>query len=207
MNCLGDSITFGYIPDNGAQMDIPYPTEIQNLLHLLRCRNYGISGSTIAVNSGNYAPMCKRYLDMNDDADIILVFGGTNDYGRAVCSDLGTENDSTDTTVYGALNILASGLIEKYPKAFIFFVTPLRRADKISNNSKGYSLEDISKAIKQVAYKYSLPVLDLYNIGGFHIGNDTFRNIYGGKDKLHPNQLFVIEHLAKMIAAFIKSNI
>jgi len=208
INCLGDSITYGYTPDSGTQMKAPFPAQIRSLLGAYNCRNYGISGSTLAVNSGNYDPMCTRYTDMDNDADIVILFGGTNDYGRAVYTPtLGTISDAVNTTVYGALNILAAGLIEKYPKAFIFFITPLRRADKTGDNDGGYSLEDVATAIKEVGHKYSIPVLDLYSNGGFHIDNSTFRGYYGGNDKLHPNQAFVTEHLAPMIARFIQSNI
>lgn len=208
MNCLGDSITYGYIPDSGAQMSAPYPSQLKEILGLSECRNYGISGSTLAVNSGNYDPMCVRYANMDNDANIVSVFGGTNDYGRGVYTPtLGTINDSVNTTVYGALNILAEGLINKYPRAFVFFITPMRRADKTGNNGGGYSLEDVSNAIKEVAFKYNFPVLDLFSKGGFHVENADFRAIYSGNDKLHPSQDFVTEHLAPMIARFIESNI
>ena len=70
--------------------------------------NYGISGSRIAVSQGHDQPMCIRYSNMND-ADIITVFGGTNDFSSNVT--LG-DITSTDTqTFYGALNVLCKGLI------------------------------------------------------------------------------------------------
>ena len=207
MNCLGDSITYGYIPDSGAQMAAPFPIQVKHILGLKESRNYGISGSTLAVNSGNFDPMCVRYANMDNDADIVCLFGGTNDYGRGIITPtLGDITDTSDGTVYGALNIIAEGLIGKYPKAFIFFITPLRRADKTGDNAGGYDLEDVANAIKEVAHKYDLPVLDLYSKGGFHIENATFRSYYGGNDKLHPNQAFDTQHLAPMIAKFIESN-
>lgn len=208
MNCLGDSITWGYIPDSGSRMPNPYPSIIKNLLGLSECRNYGISGSTLAVNSGNYDPMCIRYANMDDDADIVLVFGGTNDYGRAIYTpDLGSISDTVNTSVYGALNILCDGLITKYPKALIFLCTPLKRADKTAANGGGYTLEDVAEAIRNIGKKYGMPVLDLNYEGGFYISNATFRAQYGGNDKLHPNQAFNNDHLAPMIARFIEGKI
>ena len=207
MNCLGDSITYGYIPNDGSQMAKPYPSILQDLFEFSACRNYGISGSTLASTNGNYDPMSVRYADMDANADIVSVFGGTNDYGRESYSTLGTIDDTTNATIYGALDVLCNGLINKYPKAFIFFMTPLRRADKTGNNAGGYSLEDVSNAIKEVCYKYSIPVLDLYSKGGCHLENDAFRTVYGGNDKLHVNQSFMLEHLAPMIEKFIRSNI
>ena len=204
MNCLGDSITYGYIPDSGAQMAKPYPDTVKEILGLAACRNYGISGSTLAVNDGDYSPMCVRYANMDDDADIILVFGGTNDYGRAVYTpSIGTITDAVNTTVYGALNILCEGLISKYPQALIFLCTPLKRADKTAPNGGGYTLEDVADAIRNVGHKFGMPVLDLNYQGGFYIANADFRAEYGGEDKLHPNQAFDNEHLGPMIARFI----
>ncbi|EOP56123.1 hypothetical protein IKQ_01340 [Bacillus cereus VDM053] len=51
--------------------------------------------------------MCTRYANMTDDADIITVFGGTNDYGNTVT--LGTINSVDTGTFDGALNILCAG--------------------------------------------------------------------------------------------------
>lgn len=209
MNCLGDSITYGYIPDDGAQMENPYPKILKEKLGLAECRNYGISGSKLATSDGTSgsSPMSVRYAEMDNDADIISVFGGTNDYnGNVYKPALGTIEDTENTTVYGALNTLCEGLINKYPRAFIFFITPLRRADRTGLNDSGYTLEDVSNAIKEVCYKYSIPVLDLYSNGGFHVENEVFRGLYGGNDKLHPNQAFITEHLSPMIENFIRSN-
>ena len=210
MNCLGDSITYGYIPDNGSQMSNPYPSILKEKLQLAECRNYGITGSKLATKDGSTGrdPMSIRYTNMSDDADIVSVFGGTNDYGESQYTpNLGSINDTETTSVYGALNVLCNGLITKYPKAFIFFMTPIRRGDKTGNNSAGYSLEDVSNAIKEVCYKYSIPVLDLYSKGGFYIDNSAFQSVYGGvNDKVHPNQSFVKERLEPMIEKFIRSN-
>lgn len=206
INCLGDSITYGYIPDSGAQMSNPYPKQLNDYLGIKMSLNYGISGSTLAVNSGYYDPMSVRYANMDDNADIVLVFGGTNDYGRAVYSQLGTFGDTTNTTVYGALDVLCNGLITKYPKANIFFLTPLHRGDRTGPNGAGYTLEDVTNAIKQVCAKYSIPVLDLFTIGQYHPNIVAFNSIYGGNDKLHPNQLWVTEHLTHLIGNFIYEN-
>lgn len=60
---------------------------------------------------------------MQNDDDLIIVFGGVNDWvtGR----NLGNI-DSTDTyTFYGAMKSLCNGLITKYPnKQIVFFTAP-----------------------------------------------------------------------------------
>ena len=77
-------------------------------------RNYGIIGSTLQYDADKN-PMCVRYADMDSDADIVAFMGGTNDYWYN--KPLGTFGDTQDTTFYGALDVLVSGLIAKYPTA------------------------------------------------------------------------------------------
>lgn len=204
MNCLGDSITYGYTPSSGTQMSRPYPTVVKELLGLETVRNYGISGSTLAV--GGDEPMVTRYSDMDDDADIICVFGGTNDWGKADTSKqraLGTIDSTDNTSIYGALNELCSGLITKYPKATIFLITPLRRANDTTVNTQNYVLKDIADAIKEVGAKFSIPVLDLFSCGNFYPTNSTQNTQLSG-DGLHPNQWYHENILAPKIAGFLR---
>lgn len=201
MNCLGDSITFGYCNENGDAMSKPYPSLIQEMFKIPVVRNYGINGSTLADGEN---PMYLRYKDM-EEADIISVFGGTNDFGRTQVeiSPLGTISDHLGNTVYGALNILCYGLKEKYPQALIFFMTPLRCGGDTIPNKYGYCLKDVKIAIETVCKKYNIPVLDLYSKGGFEPDNAEFLKKYG-VDDLHPNQQFIEEILTPKILLFMK---
>lgn len=202
MNCLGDSITFGYHNSNGEPMKKTYPTILQEKLGFSIVRNYGINGSTIADGEN---PMYLRYKDMNEDADIISVLGGTNDFGRTLIevSPLGKINDHTGKTVYGALNILCNGLKKQYPNAIIFFMTPLRCGKDTIPNKHGYCLKDVKIAIEEVCKKYSIPVLDLYTIGGFKPNDTNFLKQYG-VDDWHPNQQFILEILTPILVSYIK---
>ena len=67
MNCLGDSITYGYLNEQGDAMEKSYPIVLKEILKLDIIRNYGINGSTIADGEN---PMYIRYQDMSDEADI-----------------------------------------------------------------------------------------------------------------------------------------
>ena len=194
INFLGDSITFGKLqdPDNG-QMEYPYPTVVKQLLGASEVRNYGISGSCLC--SPKWKPMSERFLEMDDNADVVVVFGGTNDFGGNV--PLGVITDKVNTTIYGALNIMCEGLIKKYPNAIITFVTPLKRT-KLTN-TEGYKLEDVANAIIEVCGNYSIPVLDLFRQGNFNPLITEFRNLYA-MDGLHPTQDFVKKVLARKIA-------
>lgn len=206
MNCMGDSITYGYIPDSGAQMESPYPSLLMAELGLKSIRNYGISGSTLTNKVGSqYYPMCERVNDMDNAADIVCVFGGTNDYGNYSDIQLGTIDSSDTTTIYGALNSIANTLITKYPGAFLFFITPYHRADQTAPKASGLTLSQVAQAIRDIGEKYSIPVLDFYKNGGFHPENNAFKNAgYSGNDRLHPSQKFMEEKMVPEIAHFIE---
>ncbi|GLV63685.1 hypothetical protein Bmyc01_23550 [Bacillus mycoides] len=68
---LGDSIT------SLNYAETPYWKVISNANNTIPY-NYGISGSRIAMWGGHDQPMCTRYANVTDDADIITVFGALN---------------------------------------------------------------------------------------------------------------------------------
>ena len=116
---------------------------------------------------------------MSNDADIIAVSCGTNDWMYA-WSPIGTIESTENTTLYGALKTLCQGLIDKYPQKLIFFTTPIKRAQAFANgaggeytadgvnttpfskNKYGKTLGDYADIIKEVCGYYSIPVLDMY---------------------------------------------
>lgn len=179
-NCLGDSITYGECAAN-AQYH-----KIIGDKNNMTVRNYGISGTRI-TNGDN--AMYLRYADMDNDADIITVFGGTNDYSNQV--PLGTINDTTADTFYGALNILCEGLIKKYLGKKIGFITPIHRYTSGDITGKTHPITEYVDAIKNVCAKWSIPCLDLYSNGGFTPEVAEFKVAYTGSespgDGLHPN--------------------
>ena len=80
INFLGDSITEGVGTSSKEKMYVNIIAEKYGAI----CRNYGISGTEIARQIGldyeNCLDFCKRYQTMDEDADIIVVYGGVNDY-------------------------------------------------------------------------------------------------------------------------------
>ena len=202
-NVLGDSFT--------ARNKYQY--YVQEVLGVGTVNSYGISGSCIANSTSPKNPMCLRYSNMKSDADIITVWGGVNDYGKAWGSnggiELGTESDTTDMTFYGALKILIEGLITKYPSSKIGFIIPtfvndsdttLTYKDGLKANSLGYYLEDYRTAIRTMCEKYSIPYLDLGKYGGLNQLNIKLLS----EDGLHPNT-DGFHFLKYKIAEFIKS--
>lgn len=200
MNIIGDSLTFGV---GGT---VPYPTTVQSNLEIGTMRNYGISGSTLSYHSAGFT-MATRYSDMEADADIVMVLGGTNDYWNALA--LGVIGDATTATFYGALEVLATGLISKYPNAFIFFATPPKsyRANLSYpniQNTNSNTPEDFNKAIKDVCGKHTIPVLDLKHTLGIDPENTThYTNLTS--DGVHYNNAGY-KIIGNTVSNFVKSN-
>ena len=193
---IGDSITAGADGASSGASSVPkesnLPNQLKDRLGLNEIINYGASGTTIAQTSGNDNGMgglafVNRFSNMDDDADLVIVFGGTNDYGSSYTVDFGTPSDTEKTTFYGALNYLCNGLIEKYNGKTIVFMTPLHR-DIETANVKGKTLLDYVNAIKEVCQTFGIPVIDTYNISGFTPKNNSFKQAYL-PDGLHPNEI------------------
>lgn len=153
---LGDSITFG---DTLSTQNDTYASCLARMIGADACANYGWNGSTM----GGTRPdrFIDRYLSMSNDMDLVFVFGGTNDYGFS--TPLGTMGDSSSATFYGTLNLLMSGLKQKYPEGQVVFLTPIHRLRGDRKNKAGYILEDYVNAIVSMGAFYDIPVVDLYH--------------------------------------------
>ena len=107
INFLGDSITEGVGASNGT---LCYVAQFAAATGAV-CRNYGISGTRIARRRVPYdnpnfdRDFPSRVPEMDPDADVIVVFGGTNDYGHGDAP-LGEMSDRTVWTYYGALQLI-----------------------------------------------------------------------------------------------------
>ncbi len=186
INFLGDSITEGV---GTACKEEIYLNRIREAEGLAEARNYGISGTRLAVQNGpeDWGPAYSvRYTEMDDDADIVVVFGGTNDFGHGNAP-IGLFSDRVNTTYYGACHVLMKGLIEKYPAAVIVFMTPLHRlSEDEPSMGNGLPLKAYVEIIKEVAAHYSIPVLDLFAMGGIQPRVPVQQEKYC-PDGLHPN--------------------
>ena len=140
--------------------------------------------------------LINRYQNI-PHSDLIIIYMGTNDYGHE--TPLGTIDDTTDTSFYGALNVIIPWLIENRPNSRIVIMTPIHRygfgTSSITGtaftydylpNGRGYKLSDYVNALKDIANKYSLPVIDLYNLFTLDPTDATTRTNYI-PDGLHPN--------------------
>ncbi|MEK5065893.1 GDSL-type esterase/lipase family protein [Cytobacillus sp. FSL R5-0596] len=192
-NFLGDSITYGAWKNGASWTTVtPYHQYLKDLLGLSVARNYGVSSTCISPNADytggeNANAFVNRYSSMDSDADLVVVFGGTNDFGHNV--PLGVMGDTTNTTFYGALDILMRGLTIKYAGKKIVFMTPMHRnqtSDNNETNTIGVKLSQYVSAIKEMAQRYSIAVIDTYSMSGISPFIPEIVTAYM-EDKLHPN--------------------
>ena len=212
INFLGDSITEGV---GVSAPEFKYVEVFARKFEPALVRNYGISGTRFArqytptVNNPRFdLDFCSRVAEMDDDADIVVVFGGTNDFGHGNAP-LGTPADRTYETFYGACHQLFSTLLAKYPTALIVVMTPLHRANEENprgdgNKSRDYgTLADYVRIIREVAEEYALPVLDLFAFGGIQPKYEEQR-VRLCPDGLHPNDEGH-KIIARKLIAFLKN--
>ena len=207
INFLGDSITEGAGTSSHDKM---YTMVIEREYGAI-CQNYGIGGTRIARQTTPTEEkwdrdFISRVPEMDNDADIVVVFGGTNDFGHGDAP-IGTMSDRTPYTFYGALHCLYTALIEKYPGVPIVVLTPLHRIteDIPTGDNKPApvaTLKEYVNIIREVAEYYSLPVLDLFKESGLQPKIPIIQQKYV-PDGLHPNDAGN-EILAHKIARFLE---
>lgn len=215
INFIGDSITEGV---GASAPEFKYVDCFSRIANLKEARNYGISTTRIALQKGtpirpkdDYVDVnsfCERYQQMDDNADAVVVFGGTNDYGHGDAP-MGTFADRTPDTFYGACHTLFKGLVQKYLGKPIVVMTPLHRVGELIANptrnkavSVGTTLLDYVNALRQVAEYYSLPVLDLYATSGMQPAIPEVKDAFL-KDGIHPTDAGH-EIIARKLKAFME---
>lgn len=189
---LGDSITEGV----GASKTENRFTDVFGRLSGAKVYNYGVCGTRIAPQRDNRGEVWDldfilRADETEKDADAVVIFGGTNDFGHGDAP-MGEFGDKTPDTFYGALYVLFGKMIERNPLAQFVVMTPLHRMseDEVVNE-RGLprrKLKEYVEAIKAVAEYYSLPVLDLWACAGLqpHVGVIREKLM---PDGLHPSDL------------------
>ena len=208
INFLGDSITEGAGTSSHDKM---FTMLIEREYGAI-CQNYGIGGTRIARQKTPTEEkwdrdFISRVPEMDNDADIVVVFGGTNDFGHGDAP-LGTMRDRTPYTFYGALHCLYTALTEKYPDVPVVILTPLHRLNEDSPKGDNKpapvgTLKEYVNIIREVAEYYSFPVLDLYKESGLQPKVPVIQQKYI-PDGLHPNDAGN-EILAHKIARFLET--
>ena len=192
INFIGDSITEGkeLIDGEWVIVDKTYVQHLEDKLGLAEARNYGIASTAISAQS-DYSDhtnaLINRWMKLNNNVGLNVVFMGTNDFGHN--TPLGSMNDRTDISFYGALHVIIPGMIETYSRAKLLFMTPLHRdrtGDNNETNSLGVTLKQYVDAIIEVCNYYGVAVIDTYRISGFNPVIPFIKSTYM-PDGLHLN--------------------
>lgn len=185
---LGDSITEGH---GASSAEKSFVGLFKSAYPDAEITNYGVGGTRIAkkkVPSENFwwdLDFNARVKDMTKNADLVVIFGGTNDYGHGDAP-MGQMGMQDEYTFYGATYSLYERLLVKYPNARFLVLTPLHRLGEEKSNAMGNSLKDYVHAIKEVAEYFAFPVLDLHAVSGI---NPAVANVQKQMmpDGLHPS--------------------
>ena len=172
---LGDSITEGV-----GVSDIPnnrYDNVLKQMYQLKEVYNYGIGGTRFAHQSvPSEKPrhdlcFCGRVYNMNRDADIVVVYGGINDYIHGDAP-IGCPEDTTPATFWGATDFLMRTVKELHPNATVVFMTPAHcyykevRDSQVSNRANkkpdAMPVPGYIAIIEEKAKQYGIPTLNLY---------------------------------------------
>ena len=196
---LGDSITEG-----AGVKDIKacrYDSRIHERFELAAHYNYGIGGSRIAhqmVPSENPRYdlcFCGRAYNMYKAADVVVVYGGVNDYihGDAY---FGNMEDKTPATFCGAVYFLMKFLSELFEGKQIVFMTPAHmhfcgHSDKypsprVVKKPDAKPLQAYVDVIKARGAEFGIPVLDLFEKLPINPNNEEDKAKYT-TDGLHFN--------------------
>ena len=200
VNFLGDSITEGVGVNDIA--NCRYDNIVAKMCEFSSHNNYSVSGSRLAHQTHpSEKPhydlcFCGRAHAMDTSADMVIVYGGVNDYfhGDAPFGEIG---DTTPSTYCGGVYFLMNYLRENYGEKPIIFMTParcfLRKEvdDSIpSTHAKkiipGKPLIDYADVIIETAKKFNIKVLDLYRDLGINPYNQYDFETYTN-DGLHFN--------------------
>ena len=211
---LGDSLTEGLGLDNPRNRFDRY---IAIHCGLKKANNYGIGGSRIAHQSVPSEKarwdmdFCGRCWDMDPSADIIVVFGGTNDYGHGDAP-FGEIGDTERTSFCGSVDHLIRTIRDLYPSATLVMVAPGHRYDDDTNPPQeklaklgiaGKTLKEYSEAIVSIAKMHDVPVLNLYEKLPIDPKKPEDREKYT-LDGLHYNDAGHVA-VAKTIIGFLES--
>lgn len=203
---FGDSITDNHWGDNSSWVSFISDNISSESLTVI---NSAVAGAAIGLSRGSdilsqVTSGCTRSdgsdaPPLDTEADIVVVFGGTNDYSAGVPIE-DVRNNLADIFEF----------ISYYSRAKILFCTPLQRyngADQgFNTNDEGVPINPLGKTLREyceelisVCVRFSVPICDLNaeaNLNRFNLTRYS-------SDGLHPN-IDGDAYLSKIICKRIK---
>lgn len=206
---LGDSITEGVGASSSETRYVNVFAKMANCQAI----NLGRSGTRLAkqVNPTIDFPSFDEHFSLRiekipEDVDIIVVFGGVNDFLHGDAP-FGTFGDTTIDTFCGAIYHLFYTLYTKFPQALIVDMTPLHHIYELSLEKNGVKREkafvDYVEMIKKTCAFLSVPVLDLYATSNMQPLIEPLNKTYFA-DGLHPND-YGHKNIAERLVSFLKN--
>lgn len=156
--------------------------------------NKGVGGATVTqVNSStNHMSGDTRIETIPTDSDVILVFGGHNDwsYASIAMGDIKTDALSESTSFKSAFGLMLKKIQARCPNAKIITMTPVggRTEEESVNQDKQFYIRnlcmtDFANAVKEVSAYYGIPCIDINANSGINTLNHTTYIA----DLIHPN--------------------
>ena len=216
VNFLGDSITEGTGVTNVAENR--YDNRLKRMYNLGATNNYGIGGTRLAhQEKPSDKPrydlcFCGRAYNMDPGADLIVVYGGVNDYihGDAY---FGKMEDRTPETFCGAVYFLMELIKTLYPGTPVVFMTPAHChfrgvsdreiSPRPVKKPDAKPLKEYVRVIKERGEELDIPVLDMFENLGIDPNNEEDMTLYT-EDGLHFNDdghAFIARALGDFLAA------
>ena len=198
VNALGDS----YFEGHGLDRKKVWLSLLSSK-YKMKMNNYGKGGSTVS-NLLDKDPMCERYsLMSNNNADIILLEGGRNDFNQGV--PIGATDSHDKKTFSGALNVIIEGLKKKYPNAMIVCISNWN----FPGTKNGLDYADYADAMEAVAEQQDVYFIRACDpeVSGINMKSTTFRAQYcmNPDDISHLNAAgmkIAMEHFEKILAEY-----
>ena len=217
VNFIGDSITEG-VGVTDVELN-RYDNRLKQIFQLSAVNNYGISGTRLAHQTRpSILPredlcFCGRAYNMDTTADMVVVYGGVNDYLHGDAP-FGQLDDTTPATFCGGVYFLMNYLKTAYCGKPVVFLTPARcffdhRVDDEKPScfehkyTEGKPLVEYVNVIVETGKRLGIPVLDLYHNLGLDPHDEEVYTAYTA-DGLHFNDA---GHgiLAKRLKEFIEA--
>lgn len=185
INVLGDSITYGVGLSDKVTKNLT--TLLQNMTGA-EVTNYGMSGTKVSGTASN--SFCNRFPEVSKDADLTIVFGGTNDYWHK-STNIGSEETSDDiNTFYGAINNIIDYHCNNNGTKQLLMVFPFNQyySGNTCDHDFGYgTFKQFRDCMKNICDNRGVPFLDLYSESGMDIAHNTTHKTLFSSDGVHAN--------------------